>query len=75
MIIECELTPAQHARLVALPEHFRVVGWDYAFGSGKPGPLLEDPRRQSLCRLTPHGRLTNHPSEQALADLAWRRSE
>jgi hypothetical protein len=68
------LTPAQHSRLELLPADYHVVGWDFASSSPDlAGPLIEDPLDHHICRLSPHGRLLNSPSPDALEAIVRRR--
>lgn len=68
------LSAAQHSRLDLLPNHFRVVGFDFAWQSPHTaGPLIQDPLDGHICRLTPRGKLMNRPSSDALESLTRRR--
>jgi hypothetical protein len=68
------LSAAQHSRLELLPDHFRVVGFDFALQSpSTAGPLIQDPLDGHICRLSPRGKLLNSPSQDALAAVARRR--
>jgi hypothetical protein len=68
------LSAAQHSRLDLLPDHFRVVGFDFASQSpSTAGPLIQDPLDGHICRLSPRGKLLNNPTADALESLARRR--